>query len=203
MSYYPKLEWDDKANNTEKLKAIYNLLNWLLFEMSQGRVKTNKEELQRKIEKAKEELNLPLSIAFVKMVEKGDIDEVTASEHAEMFLEWNTNTSYVVGDLRTYSAEIKIQNEDGEEATIKENLLYKCLQNHTSQNDWTPDKATSLWKEIGITESGIAEWSQPISSSDAYNAGDEVMYNGVHYKSLIDNNVWSPTDYPTGWEIVE
>ena len=33
--------------------------------------------------------------------------------------------------------------------------------------------------------------------------GDEVMYEGVHCRSLIDNNVWSPADYPQGWEVVE
>lgn len=186
MSYYPKLEWDDNASNSEKLRAIYNLLNWLLYEMSQGRVKINKEELQNKITKTKEELNLPLSIAFVKMTENGDIDEVTASEHTDLFLHWTTSTSYAIGDLRTYEAR-----------------LYKCLQAHTSQDDWTPDIMPSLWKCLSITESGIAEWSQPISSVDAYNIGDEVMYNGVHYRSTIDNNVWSPEAYPQGWEVVE
>ena len=121
--YYPKLEWNDNATNTEKLRAIYNLLNWLLYEMSQGRVKTNKEELTESIQKSKEELNLPLSIAFVKMAEKGDIDEVTASENAEMFLPWETNTAYKIGDLRTYPREKEIQTEEGENITITKNIL--------------------------------------------------------------------------------
>ena len=98
---------------------------------------------------------------------------------------WTTSTSYAIGDLRSY-----------------EGSLYKCLQAHTSQDDWTPDISSSLWKNLNITESGIQEWSQPISSADAYNTGDEVMYNGVHYKSLIDNNVWSPETYSQGWEVV-
>ena len=186
MGYYPKLDWDDNATVTEKLRAIYNLLNWLLYEMSQGRVKINKEELIENIKNTKEELNLPISIAFVKLAENGDIDEITASEHTDLFLPWATSTSYAIGDLRSY-----------------EGILYKCLQAHTSQDDWTPDVSSSLWKSLSINESSIQEWSQPISSADAYNTGDEVMYNGVHYKSLIDNNVWSPTDYPQGWEVVK
>lgn len=198
MSYYPKLEWDDKASNSEKLRAIYNLLNWLLYEMSQGRVKINKEELQNKITKVKEELNLPLSIAFVKMAENGDIDEVTASENADMFAEWQTNINYKVGDIRAYTVETT-----EEEMIVANKLLYKCLQDHTSQEDWAPNKTPSLWKCLTITENGIAEWSQPISSADAYMTGDEVMYNGVHYRSTIDNNVWSPEAYPQGWEVVE
>lgn len=202
MGYYPKLDWDDNATVTEKLRAIYNLLNWLLYEMSQGRVKTNKEELIENIKNTKEELNLPISIAFVKLAESGNIDEATASENANLFLPWATNTAYKIGDLRTYPREKEIQTEEGENITITKNILYKCLQAHTSQDDWTPDITVSLWKCLSITESGIPEWSQPISSSDAYMTGDEVIYNGIHYKSLIDNNVWSPEAYPQGWEVV-
>lgn len=186
MEYYPKVEWNDNATTAEKLRAIYNLLNWLLYEMSQGRVKTNKEELTENIKSAKEELNLPISIAFVKLVESGNIDEATASENANLFLPWATGTSYSIGDLRSY-----------------EGSLYKCLQAHTSQDDWAPDVSSSLWKSLSVNESGIQEWSQPISSVDAYNTGDEVMYKGVHYRSTIDNNVWAPDAYPQGWEVVK
>jgi hypothetical protein len=202
MGYYPKIEWDDNATTTEKLRAIYNLLNWLLFEMSQGRVKTNKEELIENIKNTKEELNLPISIAFVKLAESGNIDEATASENANLFLPWATNTNYKIGDLRTYPQEKEIQTAEGETVTVAEKVLYKCLQTHTSQDNWTPDVSSSLWKSLSVNENGISEWSQPISSVDAYNTGDEVMYNGVHYRSIIDNNVWAPDAYPQGWEVV-
>ena len=85
MGYIPKIKWEDNATNTERLRAIYNFLNNLLFEMYGGRVPSNKEELQENINATKNELNVPLSIAFVKMAEQGEIDEVTASEHANMF----------------------------------------------------------------------------------------------------------------------
>ena len=165
-----KLDWQENELNSERLRKVYNFVNWLMYEMQEGRVQIMKT---------------PMSIAFVKLAEKGDIDEVTASEHTDLFLPWATSTSYAIGDLRSY-----------------EGILYKCLQAHTSQDDWTPDISSSLWKSLSINESGIQEWSQPISSADAYNTGDEVMYKGVHYRSVIDNNVWSPTDYPQGWEVV-
>lgn len=168
---YQTLKWDEKSSNTERLRNVYNFLDWLMYEMQEGRVQTMKT---------------PMSIAFVKMAEKGEIDEVTASEHTDLFLPWTTSTSYVIGDLRSY-----------------EGILYKCLQAHTSQDDWTPDISASLWKNLSMNESGIQEWSQPISSADAYNTGDEVMYKGVHYKSTIDNNVWAPDAYPQGWEVVK
>jgi hypothetical protein len=31
---------------------------------------------------------------------------------------------------------------------------------------------------------------------------DYVIFENAIYKSLIDNNSWSPADYPAGWEIV-
>lgn len=194
MGYIPQIKWEDNATNTERLRAIYNFLNNLLSEMYGGRVPNNKEELQRNIDS----LNLPLSVTFVTMAENDEIDEVTAKEHIEMFLPWDIDVKYEIGSMRTYTVQTIINDE-----SVSELKLYKCLQAHTSQKGWEPDVAVSLWKECAIAENGIPEWSQPISTSDAYMTGDEVMYNGVHYRSLIDNNVWAPDAYPQGWEIVE
>lgn len=80
--------------------------------------------------------------------------------------------------------------------------LYQVLQDHTSAEEWTPDTATSLYKKIGVSESGYPEWVQPLGATDAYNTGDIVSYNGKIYKCLIDNNTWSPDAYPAGWEEV-
>ena len=78
--------------------------------------------------------------------------------------------------------------------------LYQVLQDHTSAEQWTPDTATSLYKQVGVTEDGYPEWVQPLGATDAYNTGDVVSYNGKLYRSTIDGNVWSPDAYPTGWE---
>ena len=42
------------------------------------------------------------------------------------------------------------------------------------------------------------EWTQP-DSTNGYSIGDKVLYNGVVYESLIDNDIWSPEAYPDGW----
>ena len=76
-------------------------------------------------------INDTAGIAFVTMAEKGDIDDVTAGEHPDIFAEWAYPVSYKTGNIRRY----------GEE-------LYRCLGDHTSQEDWTPDKAVSLWVKI-------------------------------------------------------
>ena len=119
-------------------------------------------------------------IAFVTLAEGGTIDEVTATEHLEVFAEWEPNVNYVIGNLRRY----------GEK-------LYKCVQAHTSQADWTPDAVPALWAVAGDPAEEWPEWSQPIGAQDAYMSGDKVSHNSKHWQSAIDNNVWEPGIY--GW----
>ena len=70
--------------------------------------------------------------------------------------------------------------------------LYKCLQAHTSQADWAPDVAPSLWAKVLISEDGtILEWEQP-DSTNGYSTGDKVTHDGKTWESLVDNTVWEP-----------
>lgn len=69
-----------------------------------------------------------VGIAFVTMTERGDIDGVTAGEHAELFSPWAYPVAYTAGQIRERSGK-----------------LYKCLQAHTSQADWKPEDSPSLW----------------------------------------------------------
>lgn len=87
---------------------------------------------------------------------------------------------------------------------LYENVLYKCLQEHTSQPDWTPTAAPSLWTKVLIPDPAvIPEWEQP-DSTNPYMAGDKVTHNGKTYESLVDNNVWEPgvTGTETLWQEV-
>lgn len=98
----------------------------------------------------------------------------------------------------------------GESVSYKKNnrfmyqdKFYKVLQNHTSQADWTPDTASSLYVEIANPAEEWPEFKQPTGAHDAYAKDAKVTFEGKHYKSLIDANVYSPTAYPQGWELVE
>lgn len=75
--------------------------------------------------------------------------------------------------------------------------LYQVLQDHTSQPQWTPDTATSLYKRVGVSADGTPKWVQPVGATDAYNKGDVVEHNGAKWVSDIDANVWEPSVY--GW----
>ena len=46
------------------------------------------------------------------------------------------------------------------------------------------------------------EFVQPASAPDIYMIGDKVTFNGNAYESVINNNSWSPTDYPAGWKSI-
>lgn len=76
-------------------------------------------------------------------------------------------------------------------------VLYKVLLDHTSQADWTPEVAPSLFAKVLTSETEILEWVQP-DSTNPYMKGDKVTHNGKVWVSTIDNNVWKPGVY--GWE---
>ena len=104
-----------------------------------------------------------------------------AATYKLIYPQWNGNgVVYAVGDRRQY---------DG--------ALYKCLQVHTSQADWTPTAAPSLWAKVLVPDPGtIPEWERP-ESTNPYMVGDKVTHNGKTWVSDIDNNVWEPGVY--GW----
>lgn len=101
----------------------------------------------------------------------------------ELFPVWKSDASYQTGDRVRY-----------------EGKLYRCLQAHDAQPAWTPTDAPSLWAEVLIPDpTVIPEWVQP-DSTNPYMKGDKVTHNGKTWESLIDNNVWEPSEaVPTLW----
>lgn len=93
---------------------------------------------------------------------------------------WDSTAAYQTGDRVQYG-----------------DLLYKCLQSHTAQADWTPDAAVSLWVRIDDPAEEWPEWRQPQGAHDAYALGAKVSHNGKHWTSDVANNVWEPGVY--GW----
>lgn len=86
------------------------------------------------------------------------------------------------------------------ENNVGDPQLYRVVSDHTSQADWTPNTTPALYTPIGLTDDGYPVWSKPSGAHDAYNMGDIVDYNGKLYESKIDGNVYSPDEYPAGWE---
>lgn len=120
------------------------------------------------------------------------LDDDKAMEIASVFDAWIAGKTYNVGEFVTYGVN-----------GVGDPQLYKVVQAHTSQADWTPDATPSLYDAIGLDNSGYPVWSQPAGAHDAYNEGDIVNYNGVLYKSVISGNTYSPEAYPAGWVVYE
>lgn len=116
-----------------------------------------------------------------KLIERmsAELPDSDAFDAAELFPMWALK-DYAVGDRVQY-----------------EGNLYKCLQAHTAQSDWTPDTAVSLWVRIDDPAIEWPEWRQPVGAQDAYAMGDKVSHSGKHWISDVDSNVWEPGVY--GW----
>lgn len=120
------------------------------------------------------------------------MNKVTATLTDEQALElsvlyplWEPGTEYSTGTVTRYEGE-----------------LYRCVQAHTAQADWTPPTVPALWVKIADPSEEWPEWVQPTGAHDAYAAGAQVSHNGKHWTSDVDGNVWEPGVY--GWtEVAE
>lgn len=124
------------------------------------------------------------------MIEKASVSlsDTDALDAVELFPAWEADTEYARGVRARYNGR-----------------LYRCEQAHTSQSIYPPDIIPALWTEVA-RPGEIPVWRQPTGAQDAYNKGDKVWYpdkDTTVYVSLVDNNVWSPEAYPSGWEAVE
>ena len=134
------------------------------------------------VEKARE-LRKILEKAMTEAQSLTDAEAITATC---LHPKWN-------GDGVQYTAGQRVQ-DDG--------ILYTVLQAHTSQPDWKPTAAPSLFAKVLIPDPTVVpEWEQP-ESTNPYAKGDKVAHNGKTWVSDIDGNVWEPGVY--GWtEVTE
>lgn len=108
-------------------------------------------------------------------------DDSVVLETPQLLPEWKADVSYTTGKKIQYGG-----------------VVWKVLQDHTSQEGWEPGIAPSLFAEVLIPDPDvIPEWKQP-DSTNPYMTGDKVTHNGGTWVSTIDNNVWEPGVY--GWD---
>ncbi len=108
-------------------------------------------------------------------------------EFVDIIPEWKTGEEYKTKAVRKY-----------------QNQFYRCLQNHTSQQNYNPSKASSLWVRIEEDEASdeeVINWFEP-TSEHYYTLGQLMRYtDGKIYKSLLAVNIYSPETYAAGWEL--
>lgn len=128
-----------------------------------------------------------LAVKLRPFIEKAalSLDDEDALEAIQLFPRWNDSAKYKMGD------KVRLQN-----------VLYRCLQDHIAQPTWSPIAAPSLWAKVLIPDPEvIPEWEQP-DSTNPYQIGDKVTFEGKTYECVVANNIWSPAAYPAGWKEV-
>ena len=119
---------------------------------------------------AAEEKHRPLSLAEVQeMMVRAQIntlavDDATALRMVEFYPEWATGTAYPAGH--------KVQ---------RSGKLWRCLQDHTSQDGWEPENAASLWEQICETHDGTKYDPIPYDGNMALESGKHYTQSGMTY----------------------
>ena len=99
-------------------------------------------------------------------------------------------------------------NENGELVKVGTRINWRGVLKRAAVDLWdtkenNPDNAPSLWEDI-LYKDGIRIIPETITVGTAFMKDELGWYEDtLLYKSLIDNNVWTPTTYPAGWELVE
>lgn len=153
----------------------------LVFDEEKYNNYLKKEKEKAEKEKANNQLN---KLVKDKLLPK--LSDEEAYSIKELYPEFEIGIVYKVGDRIMYNGK-----------------FYKVISEHTSQADWTPDAAVSLFVEISDPSIEYPEFKQPTSTETAYMKGDKITFNGAKYISLVDYNVYSPTDYPKNWQLVD
>lgn len=84
--------------------------------------------------------------------------------------------------------------------------IARVEQAHTSQPDWAPDAAPSLFTLFRLAPDGIRIWSRPTRAEDSFDAGERCHHpgeDGAVYESAIDGNTTEPGSDPRWWTPVE
>ena len=140
-------------------------------------------EIQESFARAEaEEKKRPLTEAEVsrmiisQQINTLDVDDATAYRMREFYPEWKSGMALSVGHKLQYGGR-----------------LYRVIQAHTSQDDWTPDAVASLFERIDETHNGSKYDPIPYEGNMALENGKYYVEDGVTY--LCNRDRGSPVDH--------
>lgn len=133
---------------------------------------------------------------------------LSADEVSRLFIARNINT--VITDDETASRAVEfhpVLKEDGSLVSAGTRINWKGQLKRAAVDLWdtaenNPDNAPALWENISYRD-GFRVIPETITAGTAFSAGEYGWWGEILYQSTIDNNVWTPEAYPTGWEAVE
>ena len=110
------------------------------------------------------------------------LEDKVASETPELFKKLSESGDLIkVGTRINWNGTLKRASVD----------LYDTLENN-------PDNAPTLWEDIEYKD-GYRIIPETITVGTAFSKDEYGWWNDKLYKSLIDSNVWTPEQYPSGW----
>ena len=119
------------------------------------------------------------------VVGSANLEDKVASETPELFDRLKENGELIkVGTRINWNGVLKRASVD----------LWDTKENN-------PDNAPSLWEDIEYKE-GHRIIPKTITVGTAFSKDECGWWNDTLYKSLLDNNVWTPEQHPSGWVIV-
>lgn len=112
------------------------------------------------------------------------LDDATASTAPELFPRLKGSGSLVKAGTRIcWGGTLKRAAVD----------LWDTLEN-------TPDAAPTLWEDV-LYRDGIRIIPETITAGLAFAKGEQGWWGGKLYKSKLAANVYTPEQYPAGWEV--
>lgn len=179
----------DSTTQTASYEWVKDLANsqyvqtWTIENKTEAELIAEKES---QAQMAESELNTEQVKKLLRLTAE-TLTEEQQVEVVSIFPAWKPNISVLLNEKYQYGG-----------------LLYKVVQAHTTQLDWTPDIVPALFVRVAPPEV-IPVFVHPTGASDVYMLGDKVHFPTITdpvYESLIDNNAYSPTEYPQGWRVV-
>ena len=154
------------------------------------RDKTEQELTDEAIQLA-EQMEQEVDMANIKKLLKPNVDAMTdeeKQEFADMYPAWRPNEPVYDKDDTTPDVEKPSYRRDDDA------LLYKCISSHTTQLNWRPKVANSLWIKVG-TPGVIPEWSSFQSHEFQHmEIGFQVMDNDtIYYLINPAQGHWQPS----------
>lgn len=95
-------------------------------------------------------------------------------------------------------------HEDGELVTAGTRINWGGVLKRAAVDLWdtkenNPDNAPDLWEDV-LYKDGIRIIPEVITAGLAFAKDEQGWWKDEVYRSLIDNNVWTPAQYEAGWE---
>lgn len=85
---------------------------------------------------------------------------------------------------------------------VEDGVVYRAAADLWDTEENSPSNAPTLWHKV-LYRDGYRILEGAIESTNVVMKGEICWVGDVKWRSLIDNNVWLPADYPAGWESVE